>query len=85
MGFLPKEFFHINRHIIALISGILGGLIPNNKSNIHPSLMGAILAILAVKVLIGDYDQGYQWTWKDIVFAITTITEGVLGSKLVNQ
>jgi hypothetical protein len=85
MGFLPSEFYEINRHIIALISGIIGGLIPNNKSNIHPLVMGAILAVLAVKVLVGDYDKGYQWSWKDIVFAITTILEGALGAKLVNQ
>jgi hypothetical protein len=85
MGFLPKEFFQINRHIVAIVSGIVGGFIPNDKSNIHPSIMGAILAVLAVKVLIGDYDQGYQWTWKDIVFGITTITEGALCARLVNQ
>ena len=85
MGFLPKEFFQINRHIVAVFSGMVGGLIPNDKSNIHPSLMGAILAVLAVKVLIGDYDSGYQWTWKDVVFGLTTIFEGALGARLVNQ
>jgi hypothetical protein len=85
MGFLPFQFYELNRHIVAVLSGIIGGLLPNDKSNIHPLLMGAILAVLAVKVLIGDYDRGYQWSWKDVVFAITTISEGVLGAKLVNR
>lgn len=85
MAFLPKEFFQINRHIVAMLSGVLGGLIPNDKSNIHPLVMGAILAVLAVKVLIGDYDPGYQWTWNDVVFATTTIFEGALGARLANK
>ena len=84
MGIIPKEFFEMNRHIIAILSGLIGGIIPNNKSNIHPLLMGAILAILAVKVLIGDYDKGYQWTYKDIIFAFITSIEGAFGSILVN-
>jgi hypothetical protein len=85
MGFLPKEFFQINRHILAILSGMLGGVIPNDKSNIHPLIMGAILAILAVKVLIGDYDPLYQWTWKDIVFVLTTICEGAIGAGFIRQ
>ena len=72
----------MNRHILALAAGAIGGAIPNTKSNINPLLMGAILALLVVKVLVGDYDQGYQWTMKDIPFAINTILEGVLGAAL---
>jgi hypothetical protein len=75
----------LNRHVVAIVAGVLGGLLPNDKSNIHPLLMGAIVSVLATKILVGDYDRGYQWTWKDIVFAITTISEGVLGAKLVNR
>jgi hypothetical protein len=73
-----------NRHIVAFLSGAIGGVIPNNKSNIHPLLMGAIISFLATKVLIGDYDRGYKWSSSDIVFAIITIAEGVLGAKLAN-
>lgn len=83
MGVLPSEFWRVDRHIISLLGGLIGGLLPNDKSNIHPLLMGAIVSVLATKILVGDYDRGYQWTWKDIVFAITTISEGVLGAKLV--
>ena len=71
-----------NRHIVALIGGFIGGLLPNNKSNIHPLLMGAIIAILATKVLVGDYDKGYQWTRSDILFLAITGIEGMFGASI---
>jgi hypothetical protein len=61
----------------------VGGLIPNDKSNIHPLLMGAILAILATKVFVGDYDRGYQWTLSDVVFVAITSAEGALGASIM--
>jgi hypothetical protein len=73
----------MERHLIAIATGVLGGAIPNNKSNIHPYLMGAILAILAVKVFVGDYDKGYSWTISDIGFVVLTGLEGVLGAAAV--
>lgn len=72
-----------NRHIVAFISGMVGGIIPNDKSNIHPLLMGSIFAFLSTKVLVGDYDKGYQWSMSDIVFLLITVTEGSLGALLV--
>lgn len=71
-----------NRHIVALVGGVIGGLLPNDKSNIHPLLMGAIIAILATKVLVGDYDRGYQWTASDILFLTITGFEGVIGASI---
>lgn len=70
----------LNRHIVAIIAGMVGGLIPNDKSNIHPLLMGAILAVLSTKVLVGDYDKGYQWTVSDILFLAVTASEGAFGA-----
>lgn len=75
----------MDRHILALSAGAIGGAIPNAKSNINPLLMGAILALLVVKVLVGDWDAGYQWTMKDIPFAVNTIIEGVLGAALTQR
>jgi hypothetical protein len=75
----------MNRHLIALSAGVLGGAIPNTKSNINPLLMGAILAVLLVKILEGDWDAGYQWTLSDIPFGISTIVEGVFGALLVQR
>lgn len=68
------------RHLLAIAAGVLGGLIPNQKSNIHPLLMGAILAILFTKVLFGDQDRGYQWTKSDLGFALIVGGEGALGA-----
>ena len=45
--------------------------------------MGAILAFLATKVLVGDYDQGYAWTRLDLVFLVVTAAEGAFGAYLV--
>jgi hypothetical protein len=74
---IPTQVWNKERNIFALICGLLGGVIPNNKSNIHPVLMGFILSILATKVVYGDYDIGYQWSINDIYFVIVV---GGLGS-----
>ncbi len=72
----------IKRILIGLILGFIGGLIPNNRSNINRLVMGIIFAILGTKVLIGDFDIGYQWTINDIYFVIYTSLLGLLGSFL---
>jgi len=69
-----------NRHLLALAAGIIGGLIPNKHSNVHPMLMGFVLAILLTKVLYGDYDKGFQFTFSDILFLIVVGGEGILGA-----
>lgn len=66
--------------MVAFLAGAIGGLIPNDKSNIHPLLMGAIFAWLATKILVGDYDRGYQWTVSDLGFLTVTALEGSLGA-----
>ena len=72
----------IQRHLFAIIAGMIGGIIPNNKSNIHPFLMGCILAILGTKVIFGDYDSGYQWSLSDFLFVLIVGGEGALGAYL---
>jgi len=79
---LLEEFIRPSRHYIATLSGFVAAFIPNDKSNINPFLMGVILAILVTKVLVGDYDTGYQWTLSDIVFIIVTSAEGLLGVRV---
>lgn len=69
-----------SRHLLSLSAGVLGGALPNEKSNIHPYLMGALIAIALTKILLGDYDLGYQWTIYDILFMAITALEGVLGA-----
>jgi len=73
----PNQIWNLERNRFALLCGLIGGVIPNNKSNIHPVLMGFILSILATKVIYGDYDNVYQWTTNYIYFGIVV---GGLGS-----
>ena len=75
----------IHRHILAIILGAIGGLIPNNKSNIHPYLMGIIIALLFSKIIVGDYDSGYQWSYFDILFILVVGFEGFIGAFISNK
>lgn len=70
------------RHAFAIGCGVVGGIMPNKKSNIHPLLLGAIFSILFVKIVFGDLDTGYQWSRWDIVFLGVTGLEGMLGAAL---
>lgn len=76
------ELYSLQRHVFAFFCGFVGGLLPNDKSNIEPWLMGALLAGIATKVVFGDFDTGYQWTWKDILFVIVVGGEGAVGALL---
>lgn len=73
----------MDRHLIAFASGMIGGAIPNKKSNIHPLLMGALLGLLLTKVLAGDWDIGYQWSLSDLAFFTVTAAEGALGAAIL--
>ena len=80
-----QNFIDPKRHILSLACGVLGGALPNKNSNMHPLLTGAILAGLIVKIIYGDYDTGYQWTFSDLIFWVMTLTEGVLGALLISS
>lgn len=80
-----QNFLDAKRHILAIASGILGGSIPNNKSNMPPILTGGIFAGLIVKIIYGDYDIGYKWTSSDILFWIITIFEGIIGAFIISS
>ena len=75
----------MKRHLFAFACGVVGGAIPNTKSNIHPMLLGAILALLMTKIVFGDYDKGYQWTASDILFLLIVGLEGAAGALLFLQ
>ena len=75
---------NIQRDIFAVFLGFIGGIIPNNKSNIYPPLMGSIFAILFSKIVFGDYDKGYQWSFSDLLFFIVNGCEGFIGGLISN-
>jgi hypothetical protein len=68
-----KKLIDPKRHILAISAGIVGSFLPNDKSNSNYYINGGILAVLLVKLLYGDYDEGYQWTLSDILFLIITL------------
>lgn len=74
-----------SRHILAVSAGIVGEFLPNKKSNIHPLLMGAILALLLVKVLLGDLDYGFQFSSRDMLFVAVFAAEGALGAWIAQK
>lgn len=78
-----KELRDPKRHLLAVASGILGGAIPNQKSNLHPFLLGALFALLIVKLVYGDYDIGFQFSLADIMFVVVIGLEGVFGAFLL--
>ena len=75
----------VERHIFAILCGLIAGLIPNTKSNIHPLLLGVIFAILFTKIVFGDYDKGYQWTRSDLLFVLIVGGEGALGAWITSK
>lgn len=79
------NFVDLKRHILAVACGILGGVLPNTKSNAHPFLIGALVAAFAVKLIYGDYDSGYQWTFSDLIFWTVTLLEGVFGAMIITH
>tara|TARA_A100001015_G_scaffold150862_1_gene167257 strand:- start:1375 stop:1611 length:237 start_codon:yes stop_codon:yes gene_type:complete len=65
--------------ISSFMVGYLATLIPNKKSNIHPLISSAIFGLLFAKIVFGDWDQGLQFTYLDIVYGIAVIFSAVLG------
>jgi hypothetical protein len=78
-----SQILQLKRHILAIAAGIVGGTLPNTYSNANPYIIGAIVAGFLVKMIYGDYDKGYQWTFSDLVFWIITLFEGALGAAII--
>ena len=59
--------------------GYLATLIPNKKSNIHPLVASAIFGLLFAKIVFGDWDRGFQFTYLDIFYSMAVIFSAILG------
>ena len=59
--------------ISSFMVGYLATLIPNKKSNIHPLVASAIFGLLFAKIVFGDWDRGFQFTYLDIVYGLSLI------------
>lgn len=53
--------------ILSILLSIILFLIPN-KSNYSRYFMIPIIVILLIKYTLGDWDKGYIYTYKDILF-----------------
>ncbi len=95
---IPSKVYNLRRNLFAFILGCIAGFVPNNKSNIPPYLLGIIFAILATKIVYGDYDIGYQWfsskyNWEpnasrsqaDIIFLIVIGSLGSAGAEIISR
>lgn len=80
-----NNLFDIKRHILAICAGVIGSFFPNDKSNSNPYLNGVLIACFTVKFLYGDLDEGYQYTFSDIVFWLVVIIEGFIGAYLITN
>lgn len=78
-----KELSDPRRHLLAVSSGVIGGSLLNQKTEWGGYLLGALLAILVVKLFIGDLDKGFQFSLYDILFIVLFGLEGFLGAWLV--
>jgi hypothetical protein len=73
------------RHILAVAGGIVGATLPNTYSNANPYIIGALVSGFLVKMIYGDYDQGYEWTFSDLVFWVVTLVEGIIGATIMTM
>ncbi len=82
---IPSKVYNLRRNLFAFIIGCIAGFVPNDKSNIPPYLLGIIFAILATKIVYGDYDIGYQWSQADIIFLIVIGSLGSAGAEIASR
>ena len=68
--------------ISSFMVGYLATLIPNKKSNIHPLVASGIFGLLFAKIVFGDWDRGFQFTYLDIVYGIMVIFSAILGGMM---
>ncbi len=62
----------INTILLTIIVTILF-LNIRNKSNISKKIIIPIMTALIIKYVLGDWDSGYRWTNKDIIYWITIL------------
>jgi len=75
----------ILRDLFAFFCGCIAGITPNEKSNIHPLLLGVLFALLFTKIVFGDDDAGYQWSLSDLYFFLIVGGEGALGAFVTSK
>jgi hypothetical protein len=47
--------------------------------------MSALISAFVVKMIYGDYDKDFRWTFSDLIFWIFTIIEGIIGAFIITS
>jgi len=70
--------------ILSILLSIILFLIPN-KSNYSRYFMIPIIVILLIKYTLGDWDKGYIYTYKDILFYLILGLISIVTIYLLNK
>jgi len=70
--------------ILSILLSIVLFLIPN-KSNYSHYFMIPIIVILLIKYTFGDWDKGYIYTYKDILFYLVLGLISIVTIYLLNK
>ena len=65
--------------VLGILGGFIGSLLPNDKSNIPRWILAVIFGVLAVKIVYGDFEEGFHWSKSDLIFYPFTILLGIIG------
>lgn len=55
-----------------------------NHSNFPPHFIIPVVASLTTKYILGDWDEGYQWSKSDILYWFSLICTSLLFIRLAN-
>jgi len=70
--------------ILSVLFSIILYLIPN-KSNYSKYVMIPLITILLIKYIIGDWDKGYIYTYKDILFYLILVLISIVTIYLLKK
>ena len=70
--------------IISILLSIIIYLIPN-KSNYSKYFMIPVMVILIIKYTFGDWDKGYIYTYKDILFYLVLGLISIITVYILNK
>jgi len=70
-------YIYIYTIIASIILTIIFYHIPN-KSNFNKYYIIPLIVFLIIKYIIGDWDKGYSYTYKDIIYLISIIIVSIL-------
>lgn len=59
--------------------GFVAAFVPQKDSNIPSWLSSILLGVFFSKAIFGDYDEGYQWSFNDVLFVVVMTALSLAG------